>query len=80
MIPELFSGVGLSQNTVWIVLGIAVVIYLYLWFYNTEMALNITYGIGRLIQAVTIGLVKVLIVVFSAIGRGLSNLFRRLFK
>jgi len=80
MIPELFSGVGLSQNTVWIVLGIAVVIYLYLWFYNTEMALNLTYGIARVVQTLIMGLVKVLVAVFTAIGRGLAALYRKLMR
>ena len=80
VVAEFFSGLGVNQNMLWIVIGIAVILYVYLWFYNTEAALNITYGVGRVLYEAVIGIARLLIVIVTAIGRGIYSLFQRLFK
>ena len=69
-------GLGLDSSTFIIVGGIALVLYIYVWFHNTEMAMNITTALFKVIFAIGKGIVTVIINVVSWIVNAFSRLFK----
>jgi len=62
-------GLSSSGGTIKIVLGVAVVLYVYLWLHDKDKAMAITRAIGKVFFALTVGVVKFIMKFFEGLYR-----------
>lgn len=54
---------------IWLILGVLVIMYVYTWLHDTEMATRITYAIFSIFIAIGKVLIKAIMAIFSMISR-----------